>query len=178
MNLDALKSKMLSGEELKTAIPDSTLYIHSQLKNFTNIRQLFRGTVPNVCFILYEWGQDNGAISGHWCLVIEHLNDILMFDPYGASLTEQWNYVKGHFKTEPYLINLLNKSGMKVYNNTEQYQGKGYEINTCGRWCILRAMYESLNEEQFYNRVVELCHEMRLSPDNMVTKLTYDLFGF
>lgn len=153
-----LKQRMayeLSGFDLQEFVPESKVLLHSDIDEYDNIDELFvNRALPNVTFINYEAGSTmtaggQEAINGHWSLIIDKGDHIVSFDPYGGSLEKQYSYVKGDFREDPHLIDLLLESNLPVDNNTFKFQKQGKGINTCGKHCVLRALFEDLTNSQY-----------------------------
>jgi hypothetical protein len=160
---------MLSGNQLKRLVPESRVFLHSSLRHATDIEQLFvDAPLPNVCFILYETGGNEGLVHGHWCLLIDRgERGFLSFDSYGGSLEQQYKYIVKNYRTEPYLIKLLLKSQRPVEVNRTRYQQREEGINTCGCHCVMRAYCEGLGNKEYKDKVLKLCGEGGITPDEL-----------
>lgn len=111
------------------------LFLYEELKDIDNIDELFTSktgrTVP--CILLYPISKN----MGHWtCIIPIKSNRLEFFDPYGMHIDQQ---LKLCYKKMPsYLSNLIKSSPMKVKCNTFQFQKLSKNVNTCGRWVLMR----------------------------------------
>jgi hypothetical protein len=81
-------------------------------------------------------------------------------------------------QSEPYLLQLLRKSGYRVYYNTYPYQSDKNDINTCGRWTVARLICKDLSNNEFYNAVKKDMKDKNIkSFDDWVALFTYDILG-
>lgn len=93
---------------------------------------------------------------GHWvCVFINKKNGcIYFFDSYGLFPDDERKfvpktYLKKVYNEVPHIIKLLAQSNRCVRYNHHVYQHKSAE--TCGRWCIIRLVFDDLDEDEFYN---------------------------
>ena len=176
-----LKSKMLSGQQLKRAIPDSTIMAHKTVQRYINPRDLFNHReLPNVCFLFYENDSDpDGTIYGHWCLLIEYADSFLFFDPYGGSPQSQRELVNRTFHSYPYLIDLVEQRAELPLNwSKTQYQSKKEGVNTCGRHVLIRAIHQSKGNAEYREWMKAKCKKYKTDPDGVVTILSNQKWGF
>lgn len=79
---------------------------------------------------------------------------------------------------EPWLTDLLKRSGYHVYYNTHAYQADKKDVNTCGMWCIARLICKDMSNVSFYNTVRASMKENGItSPDEWVTAFTANILG-
>ena len=132
------------------------------------------------CIILFE-----GPKANHWtlCQVVRQPNKkpyILFFDSYGLIIENEWNYIPKSFmhlsdQKRGTLINLLINQELPVHYNEFKLQklGKlhGVSVNTCGRWCCLKALYNDISEKEF----AQLMKSTSLKPDELVCVIFEEL---
>jgi hypothetical protein len=128
----------------------------------------------NCCIILYEARQN----YGHWCALIKTNNEsIEFFNPYGGFPDKSLDHISMKFRIKsnqflPYLSMLMYKSTYNLYYNEYQFQIKDYDIKTCGRHCVVRALCKDLNIYEYKDLLDKLCKKMRTNYDGIVTILT------
>lgn len=100
-----------------------------------------RGLNRNIgYFILYEIE----PMDGHWTLLFYDNNEDTwhFFDPYGIILDKEldFTYYPTDYKESKPLMNLIFGSGFEDWYeiNDIPYQEFAKNINTCGKWCIMR----------------------------------------
>ena len=125
------------------------------------------------CIILFE----NGEIdNGHWCLL--HLVQLKnkkkyveFFDSYGSIPDTEFDWIPKSFQNlsmqkRGTLLKLLINQELPVHYSQYRLQklGKldGVPVNTCGKWCCLRAKYNNISEKEFAD-------EMRSGEMNDIT---------
>ena len=141
----------LSGNDIILKLNNKVnVYSYSQIFNFKNINELL-GKYKKIV-LLYETSKN----YGHWCCIYEHKNKIYFFDSYGLKPDEQFNFIQPELKKElydnhKYLLELLYNSQKEIHYNQYQLQKKLPDIQTCGRWCVLRLKYPSISVNNFYN---------------------------
>lgn len=147
----------ISGREIINWIPNATLLKYSELKNYTSLPKL-----PIV--MLYEVKKD----FGHWVTILNTPEGIEHFDSYGYAPDMELDFVPDEFKSDnKYLLNLL-KNRNDVNYNPYPLQ-KGLLTATCGRWVILRNLFDFLTIDQFYNMIIKTSKDLNMSPDEIVT---------
>lgn len=174
---DALSKKVnrLMGGEIKNPLSDSdiknllenktNIYLYEDLANVDDIVDILKPY--GNCILLYQ----NSEHEGHWvCLNIRNTksrgNIIEFFDSYGGAPDSQLKYCK--YVKEPYLTQLLEKSQYDVSWNPYKLQSQRKDVNTCGRWCILRSLMSDIPLSEF----VELFKDNKKKPDYYATLLT------
>lgn len=185
MSLKEAMKYELSGADLQRIVPESKVLLHSELDNYNSIDDLFVDRpLPNATFINYEAGSTRTAggqeaVNGHWCLILDKGDHIVSFDPYGGSLQKQYSYVKGDFREDPHLIDLLLDSNLPVDNSTFKFQKMKKGINTCGKWVCLRALFEDLTNKEFEELIKRASKAAGCGSDYdlFVTKVFYDVAG-
>jgi hypothetical protein len=147
---DILIKKPLSDDDIKNNnIKNIILYKDLYGKNLSKLFGKY-----NHIIILYP---TINTSDGHWTLLYLHNGMIRYFDSYGKP-ADYWIH-KLKLPIEPVLENL------NLPYNDYQYQKNG-DVSTCGRWCILRAKFSKLTDEQFKRTFSK---KITLTPDEMVS---------
>jgi hypothetical protein len=148
-------SRRLSAQDLLDAVPGSVFYRYPDLRKFANVDALLDTSPIHVCFILYL--VDN-ANSGHWtCLFRRDDGVIEFFDPYGLCVDSELGWVQADKRVAlhedtPVLLGLLVKGSQEerwVFNKYD-FQASDARIQTCGRWCALRAVHKDMDDKAFH----------------------------
>ena len=112
------------------------------------------------CIILFE---NEEIDNGHWCLL--HIVEvpkqkpfIEFMDSYGSIPDSEFDWIPKSFQNlsnqkRGTLIKLLINQDLPVHYSQYRLQklGKldGVPINTCGKWCCLRGLYNMISEDTF-----------------------------
>jgi hypothetical protein len=171
--LNQLVKDPLDVSEITHYLPNAHILTYEQLGKYSDLEQL----LPNetdYCIILYRQTPN----SGHWVSVDRVGDMISYFDSYGGAIDAPlaWNPVQLNMslgQSTPYLSNLFDKTELDVYYNPFRYQKMKNDINTCGRWCILRilsAINQRMNLAQFHEMVKPLKNS-QFSLDEAVSAL-------
>ena len=104
------------------------------------------------CVILYHTKKD----YGHWTCLYEYNGTIFFFDSYGFIPDDELKFLHKDLKAElnsnhRYLTELLYNSNKPVEYNEYQLQDRKKNVNTCGRWVILRLKYPKISVNDFYD---------------------------
>jgi hypothetical protein len=99
----------------------------------------------------------------------------MTFDDLARMPDDQLKFIPDHFRKISnqkfsHLTYLLWKSGCSVEYNHTKLQKKIRDVNTCGRWCCMRLGMRDIELKDF---VRLFTHNKYLSPDDLVTALTY-----
>lgn len=88
------------------------------------------------CILLYPIDKN----MGHWTSIIRVDNDkIEFFDPFSIKPDDQLQF--SYKKVPPYLSKLISRSNYDiVQTSTIQLQKLDRNINTCGRWVVMRVI--------------------------------------
>lgn len=115
---------------------------------------------------------------GHWCVILRYNKTIEWFNSYGAKPQTELSYISniknillGQGKDDfDDLIKDIPADWEVIYNK-KRFQGTSNNINTCGRWCILRIMtLKGLRFDlpQFIKFIEENRKKTGLTPDLLV----------
>jgi len=124
--------------------------------------------------------------SGHWQCVLRYPDEkvIEYFDPYGidpmigcqswmtkakqVELGEDVNYAK-------ILLTNEHDRGYKCVYNHHKFQNENdMNIQTCGRWCIVRLLFYKLTNEKFFQFISKMEKDTGLTGDGLITFVTTD----
>ena len=163
------EKKALSFTDIKRMLgpaSSSTKLIHyNDLQSATNIQQVFG---PNkAVIILLSIMNKNAPTVGHWIAILSKGDIIEHFDSYGFSIDKELSITH----EQPWLGQLLRSSDKKIIQSTRRYQQLREDVNTCGRWCVVRVKNFNKSNREFSNYISQL-HEQ---PDVAVTMLTMHL---
>jgi len=137
MLLNRIQTSLTDGD-IKRYFPDIETLKYSDLKNYSNIDEL----LPNdkdFKIILIE--QENNI--GHWVCVMKYEDTIEYFNPYGIKVDNDKKFI-GRIKNtllgqhDDILSRMMEESPYKCIYSKKRFQKMKTEIQTCGRWCILR----------------------------------------
>lgn len=150
----------------------------SKEKNF--LRKYLTNIPQRMVVFLYR----QSPTYGHWCCMFEHpiTGELYLFDSYGKELPDE--YITGEKgKNGPYKIKSLgqespfllecfiNSSYDHVIWNDHKFQKSGENVQTCGKWCVIRLAYSLLDIDEFNERIDSVIKEHNLGAlgyDNLV----------
>ena len=142
-------SKSLSGIDILNNVK-CNLIQYKDVNKYNSIKELLGPTKK--CVILYHTKRD----YGHWTALYEYNGTIFFFDSYGFIPDDELKYLHKDLKAElnsnhRYLTQLLYNSNKPVEYNEYQLQERKKNVNTCGRWVILRLKYPQISVDNFYD---------------------------
>ena len=149
--------KPTSGREIHNWLPDATIIRYLDLKKYNRLPKL-----PLV--ILYEVKPK----FGHWVTLLKTPQGIEWFDSYGYAPDMELNFVPDELKSDNKLLLNMIKHREDVNYNPYPLQ-KGLDTATCGRWVILRNIFNYLTTDEFKNMIDKTSKELNMSPDEIVT---------
>lgn len=152
---------------------------YEDLENYQYIEQLLPNSFDYI-IILVEWKENNG----HWICMLRYIDSqtkkstIEIFDPYGNPIVSTLDKIKSEYmrirQPKQLIVDLvqdaLNKN-YQVKQNRHQFQSKNSNINTCGRWVILRivsCIKLKMNNQEFINFIQEQDNKFQLGNDFIV----------
>lgn len=147
----------LSDKEIAQYIPNVITY--DDLPNYT--AEQVMSNLPLV--ILYRTGEN----YGHWTLLHRANGHIEFFDSYGYKPDTEFDQMPEAYRLPPYLVQMLYGIGKKEPIHYNQYKFQAFEpgVSTCGRWCILRHLFNKWTVEEFRGGIMKLCDELEVMPD-------------
>lgn len=161
--------------ERHTGIKPSDIIKYSDLKNYNNITDLLP-TDKSARIILIE----DKYNSGHWVAILRYGKTIEYFNSYGAKWDTDWKFINkmvrlilGQNTNE--MTRLMDKAKQDGWNtvwNEKKFQKLDNNIQTCGRWCVLRIemMKMGYTLKEFQDFVKKQSKEQKISTDYMVAK--------
>jgi hypothetical protein len=167
-----------SDKDIKKLLDDDVkVVVYRDLKNYKDIENLLEPHGRAV--ILYET-EDN---FGHWCCVFYGPCDnaeegkIYFFDSYGLPIDKQMNFVDKKFRIKNWddfnhLSYLLKKTPIPVDYNQYQLQSFKPGVNSCGRWCVIRLIFDNTDTDTF-NEIFKGDEEVQ--PDDIALAYTKKL---
>lgn len=161
---------------------------YPELTKYDDIDKVFKAKGDAIA-LLYPFEGDGKTKSmyGHWTLLMKNKRhgktEIEFFDSYKYKPDDQLKFAKKPYRKqqnmeEPHLTKLLIKALDKGYNveyNNHRFQEKSSEIQTCGRYTIIRYLMRDLDIDQFNNLMKMLREETGKSNDRIVTDLTHEV---
>ena len=160
------KQISLSESNIKTMLNGQcNVLTYPELVNYDNINDAMG---PHGALILLYMTNQN---YGHWvCAFKRNNNAIEFFDSYGFFPDDELKLIPEYFRKVsnqlyPHLTYLLLKSKNKIEYNNVQLQKLKKDVNTCGRWCIVRIMLRNLTINEFVRKFQD-------NGDFKVTELT------
>jgi hypothetical protein len=158
----------LSDSDISRFIPNIVKY--SELKDI-NPRKLLN-ELPVV--ILYETGPN----YGHWTLLHRLKNgNVEFFDSYGFKPDEEFYFIDKGYQYPHYLWKLLvdikkllGRNGIH-YNEYHLQSSSDRRVATCGRWVILRHLFNDVDIDAFNRGVIGLSGRLGISPDELVSRI-------
>jgi hypothetical protein len=172
--LRKIRQYSLSNDDINAILdPDTKIFSYPKFADMDHIDEAFDPLGRCVFLFLTE-----SPTSGHWVCMFKRGNIIEYFDSYGEKPEAQRSWLTEEQLNElgqghPYLMDLLKKSGYKVFYNTVQYQKDKADVNTCGRWVVARLVCKDLTNHEFYNLVKKSGH----TPDDWVALFTAEILG-
>lgn len=162
----------LSGRDIKRMVGGKTsIMAYEQLKTYSSLEEVL--SPFGSCVLLYQTREN----YGHWVVLIDRGNKLLEFyDSYGLAPDEELKldnafHLRIHGgKITPHLGALIQKGGWSVQYNHEQLQEQLSDINTCGRYCVMRLLYKDLSIRKFNDLLTKNKH---YKPDFWVSAMTY-----
>ncbi len=151
---------------------------YSQLDEYKSIEELLPESKSWKIILIEE-----KEYFGHWVLILRYNNTIEFFNSYGTSpsyeldlIPDKQNEILG--QDEKYLNKLLNIAlgKFKIIYNKKRFQRLENNINTCGRWVILRIiMLENFNMDlnKFIIFMDNLKKPYKLNYDQLVSMIIF-----
>lgn len=171
--IDEYKKIALSDTDLMHLLNNKVkILLYPDLVNFNNIDELFYPF--DACIILFL----SKPNFGHWVLLFKRYPNIIeFFNSYGGYPDDSLVYISDEFRKKsgqckPYLSNLLYKSPYILHYNEHKFQCDDKNINTCGRWVVIRYIFKILSLKKFNKLIKKLSKQLKTDGDGVVTILT------
>jgi hypothetical protein len=172
--MDEAKNYALGDNDIRKLLGNGIkITTYPDLENVNRIDDLFDRMGRAILFIPQQNEQE-----GHWCCLIKKGRTIEFFDPYGEPPEAQKDtldnaHLANMRMNEPLLADLLTDNPYKVIFNKVQLQELTDCVNTCGRHCVSRLLFEKYPIAKYR----EVIKKSGMTPDEFVVKLTYDELG-
>lgn len=162
-------NESLSGKDIMNMLgSECKILRYSNLKNINSLDDFMK--MYRYVIVLYEWKKD----YGHWTALIklqDGSNRIEFFDSYGTKpdlmLKKLPIRIRNNFGMDlPEILRLLTTSNHKIEYSPYKLQSTNPNIRTCGKWCVIRCLFDHLNNDNFY-----LLFKNRKNKDKLVSKL-------
>ena len=169
MSIADIEAKPLSIKQVESMlVGDNAIVIHyDDLANVSSLSELMN--LAKCVVILLEIEGPEAQRVGHFILMLNHGDHYEHFDSYGLDVDEELALT--HEKR--YLTTLIGSSNKAVENAHAKLQEVREDVQTCGRWVVLRCKLSSMRLQQF-NDFISSQHQ---PPDIFVTALTKKLFS-
>lgn len=177
--------KLLTNHEvLKLAGRDAKVLLYPEIQNYDTLDQLFGN--KNKIIILYLNEKTPKATIGHWVLltrVYRNGKQIIEFnDSYGGEIDSQLEYHNEEKREQldqehGYLSRLLynhciqDEANREIHYNELQLQKLKPNINTCGRFCGIRAHFYEIPLEK-YQLIFKKLEDENYDLDDLIVKLS------
>ena len=135
---ELIESPMSDGDLRKVLGNDAKIITYSDLSTLKSLERLLPNATDS-CVLLYETKPG----VGHWTALMKYNDMYEFFDPYGLYPDDELEWIpKARRKllnqNEPYLSQLLKRSGKQWIYNKRRYQKMSDTVNTCGDHCVHR----------------------------------------
>jgi hypothetical protein len=174
-----IKAYPLSNDDIQRILkPDTHIFTYPDFARFDSIDEAFDSLGRCIFLFLTE-----SRSVGHWLCMLRRGGDIEYWDSYGEPPEAQRSWLsqaelEALGEGRPYLLNLLKRSGCKVFYNTHKYQRSSSVDNECGRWCVARLICKDLDNDQFLALVERGMKDNNLqTPDDWVSAFIADMLG-
>lgn len=170
-------SYMVSAEDIKKIIPGTKIVKFPDLVEYNSIEELL--PYPNDYAVIFFIDEQTPTKNiGHWTCVMRNGARYEFFDSYGLSSKEDLEHIAKEKRIKfgeqhDYLKEL---GGGALKHNPVDYQSWSPNINTCGRFVIMRIlafMAGITNPKEFYRFMKDAKKECGASSfDELAVKLT------
>lgn len=155
------------------------IFMYKSLSRFIDKPEKFFSILKKnkMIFILYP---TLSSYDGHWCLFIENKYGIIFFDSYGLDIDHEKHLINPiNLIMGDSLVNFLKIIFINTPYTYNKYpfQLLGDEVNTCGYWCVHRAIFKHLSNEDYTNFVLNSFRLSRKKNKNINTLDDWILFN-
>ena len=119
--------------------------------------------------------------EGHWVAIMKYGNTVEYFNSYGTAPDYDWRFINrmvrvvlGQSTNElTRLMKQADEVGYEAIYNKRDFQKHSPEVQTCGRWVVLRIemMRMGYDLKQFIEFIDDLCEKTKQSTDFVVSLL-------
>lgn len=181
---ESLSSQDIEGILKNSFGSDVPALAYSDVFNAVNAKQKnflrdFLHKIPQRMFVfLYRQNLN----YGHWCTMFEHpkTGELYVFDSYGKKKPDEYilsgSYdIKALGQDAPYLLEcFVNSNYDTIVWNDHRFQQNGLEIQTCGKWCVVRLVCSWLTIDEFNDCIEKIVKNNNTTPDAIVCVM-YDV---
>lgn len=163
IDIESIEKYPLSDKDIKN-IENTNIFKLSDIVNMDHIDECFDRL--GRCIVLIQNIDYN---TGHWASILKYNNCIELYEGYGLKKNEL-------VKMDDNIINLFNlisKCGYKLITNNKKRQKKKDNINTCGRYALVRNLtyYKTLDE--FNKFLDDITKNKKIDFDKFISVLTF-----
>lgn len=168
-------AKPLTDSDIERHTGLTEIVKYSELDKYKSIEDLLP-TDKSAVIILIE----DRLNSGHWVAVMRYGKTIEYFNSYGAKYDTDWKFInrmvrmilQQNTNEMTRLMDTAKKDGWTTIWNKHRFQKISNQIQTCGRWCVLRIemMKMGYNLQEFYDFIKKREKEMGEKSDYIVSK--------
>jgi hypothetical protein len=163
--------------DLESKFPQCKIVKYAELDQYQHIYELLPNRM-DFCFILTEAKHN----EGHWTVLIRNGSNFEYFDSYSDSPKSILDFIPKYMNKQlgnnwsqdlGKIIGSIKKSDKFLYNKFPLQQ-EMEDINTCGRWVILRVatfLKESLDNKQFVSYIKKQQKKVKRPLDEVVCML-------
>jgi hypothetical protein len=162
----------LSGDQIVELLDNKVKIVpYNEISEYDTIDELL---APYGRAIILYMSKPN---YGHWVLIHKlRGKKIEVCDSYGLVPDDELKFIPKEFRKASnqlrnHLSHLLADSKYQIHYNNHRLQSLEGGISTCGRWCVLRAINNDMNIDQFAKLVKKEAKEKNISLDQLVTQL-------
>ena len=160
----------LSVDDMIKLNPLANFVPYDKIHSIKNIDELLGKN--GMAYILYLL---QSPTYGHWVCLFKRDGKLSYFNSYGFEPDDDFKYaIKGLRKLvneeEPYLFELLSKSGYECEYNDYKLQGK--HSTTCGRWVSHRLNNNLKSPDEYAKGILNYCKKHKITPDELVVETT------
>ena len=170
-HLEQIEETPMGDGDIRLYYPNAKIISYKTLKKYSSIFQLLPQE-KSYFFLLIE----DSPNRGHWVVVTRLKDRIEFFDSYGGAPDSQLKWIPPDERAvlgqdKKLLTDLLKKSGFKIYYNPYSYQDEDYDIQTCGRHCVLRVktMTEGKDLDGHYKFINQMKNSSGMTYDEVVS---------
>ena len=145
---------------------------YGDISTMDGIDELFNGG----CYVIILVESEEN--SGHWCLCLRYDDDIIeQFDSYSGKIDNEMKYISSDKKSQlgeenNELAHLLKDK--KVVVSKYRFQKLSSDVDTCGKWVLLRLLMFILGHMEIYEFTIwfkKLAKSQNITNDELVCKL-------
>ena len=169
--IEQIEETPMGDDDIRTYYPNATIIAYKKLAQYKSILDLLPKD-KSFFFMLIE----DSPNKGHWVVVTRLGNKIEFFDSYGGAPDSQLKWIPEEQREmlgqgDKMLTKLFKQSGYKVYYNPYSYQEEDFDIQTCGRHCVLRVktLMDGKDLDGHYRYLKEMKDSSGMTYDEIVS---------